>query len=751
MLIKLPIIKDNVICKLNFKLNRCGNKLIISNIKNEVCNYEIFIANLDFCLTKLSIDFPFEIDILENNVLYSKFYFIIAFMHKFNCDLDFFSILLSYIKKINNNYNYADLEFIYSNFNLLTKKGFVNIEKRESFSDILDLKSYYDNVLNSSVNIIYSMIYKIAYKKINPDKHIKFEDKVNNKIKELVNYFNEIKINFNGSESKEIKEHIKNIMNYESKKLLEIPIESIIEGKNYFIEIPNDKIIKSEIIIRDKEYLQINKFIKVQIKKCKFYEYNPTLKELFTIDNLLKDIINKDNLIKQNISKIIFGRENYESNVNLYKYLFQDKKNKLLLSSISSLKYNLVNEELNSYDINSIDFELDILEKGYEDKTFMSYLSEKYADDIDSKMKILTVLFKNYNFPLTFNKKKLNTNFELIMYFSFLNIDMLIKIVDTDKIYLTNSVISCIPPKLKNLFYNLVKFYYQYQNGSLENITYNFKFYQDYIYIYIIKNIIQKTTILSELFRRNETLFSNLILVYKTNYILNQMINNLSWHDLSNKLHYLEYFYKCHDFIFFQGKLNKNLFNDTIDYKIKNIIIDKFSMYKYLKNEKDFIKWTKFIKNYISDLYEKNVIINSDDLSNLGILIYKLMNLDLQDLKDEKYNILIKFCQSHKKLILLSSRINLKIKDKLPNLKCNINLGFFAKHLNFNNHEKIEINDQNTEVDNLKDKVTVLQKKYVKYKSKYIKFKTENSSSANNMSLTNNSTTTNITTTNIDV
>ena len=82
-------------------------------------------------------------------------------------------------------------------------------------------------------------------------------------------------------------------------------------------------------------------------------------------------------------------------------------------------------------------------------------------------------------------------------------------------------------------------------------------------------------------------------------------------------------------------------------------------------------------------------MINSEDLSNLGILIYKLLNLDVQDLKDEKYNILIKFCQNNKKLILLSSRINLKIKDKIPNLKCNINLGFFAKHLNFNNHEKI--------------------------------------------------------------
>ena len=30
-------------------------------------------------------------------------------------------------------------------------------------------------------------------------------------------------------------------------------------------------------------------------------------------------------------------------------------------------------------------------------------------------------------------------------------------------------------------------------------------------------------------------------------------------------------------------------FDETIDYKIKNIILDKFSMYKYLKKEKDFI------------------------------------------------------------------------------------------------------------------------------------------------------------------
>ena len=749
MLIKLPIIKDKIIYKMNFKLDKFGNKIILSTVDNQFCNYEIFLSNLDFCLTKLTIDFPFELELVNESFLYSKFYFIIAFMNKFDCDLDFFSILLREIKKFNDDYKFIDLEFIYSNFNLMTKKSFVYMEKRENFTDIFDLKLYYDNVLNSAINIIYSMIYKITYKKIYPDKHIKIDDKFPAKIREMLTYFNELKLSFNGSEKKEIKTHIKNLMSFEGSNKFELDHESLIENKNYFIEIPNERVIKSELSLKDKEYLQLGVFVKVEKSKCKFYEYNPTLKDTFRVSDFIRSMINQDYYIKFNLSKFLFNSDNPDCCSNLFKYLFFDKENKLLLSSINTLKYNLATDLLICYDINDTEFELDILEKGFEDKNFISYLSEKYSNDEESKMKILNVLFKNYNFPLTFNKKRLNSNFESIMYFSFLNIDMLIKIVDTEKIYLTNTVISCIPSKLKNLFYNLVKFYYQYQNGSLENITYNFKFYQDYIYIYIIKNIIQKTTILSDLFRKNENLFNNLVKVYKTNFILNQMINNLEWDDISDKMNYLEYFYKCSDYIFYQGKINKNLFCDSIDYKIKNIIIDKFSMYKYLKNEKDFIKWTKFIKSYINDLYEKNINIESEDFISLGKTIFMLMNLEVQDLKDEKYNNLIKFCQKNKKLILLSSRINLKIKEKLPLLSCNLNLGFFAKHLNFNNHEKIEINKQNSELDNLKNKVTVLQKKYVKYKSKYIKYKSENSSSANNISTTN--TNINLTTTNIDV
>ena len=140
MLIKLPIIKDKIICKINFKLDKFGNKIILRTTDNQFCNYEIFLSNLDFCLTKLTIDFPFELEIVNETLLYSKFYFIIAFMNKFDCDLDFFSILLKEIKKFNDDYNFIDLEFIYSNFNLMTKKSFVYMEKRENFTDIFDLK-----------------------------------------------------------------------------------------------------------------------------------------------------------------------------------------------------------------------------------------------------------------------------------------------------------------------------------------------------------------------------------------------------------------------------------------------------------------------------------------------------------------------------------------------------------------------------------------------------------------------------------
>ena len=795
MLIKLPIVKDKVISIINFRLNKYGNKIILIPQKNNFSMYEIFISNLDHCLTKISIEFPLELEIINNKYLLSKFYFIIAFMDKFDCDLDFFSILLEKIRNLDNNHNtnaleYINLDYIYSDIYFTINKNLIGIENRENFKDMIDLKLYYDDVLNKSLNVAYSIIYKLEYKNINnfeSDINKSCNNRIPDKVKNILKIIYNIKVSFLGSDLKKVNEHIKSIMYYQSNNKLEVPIENLIENKDYFVDLGNDKIIKVEYQSSDNEFLHIGNLIKIKKVKCKFFEYNPKLINIFNIESLLKLLINNDFNIKIILSKKVFSNcklfsvnelniledssdnsidlvennndlilkkedlnqekdeeiKKMEAYSNMFKYLFYDNQNKLLLSSVFVLNYNFVSNEFINYDINSLEFELEILEKGFEDKNFILYLSEKYKDNNENKIKILNVLFKNYNFPLTFNKKRLNTNFELIMYFSFLNYNILVKLVDNEKIYLSNNIISYIPSKLKNLFYNLIKFYYQYQNNSLENITYNFKFYQDYIYIYIIKNIIQETTMLSELFKKNYILYKNLIKVYKTNFILSQMINNLNWNNLSNKLDYLEYFYKCDDYIFYQGKVNKNLFNDNVDYKIKSIIIDKFSMYKYLKNEKDFIKWTKFLKSYLCDLYEKNVCINQNDIVNLGRLIYKLINLKVQDMKDEKYNDLVNFCQGNKKLILLSSRINLKIKEKLPNLTCNLNLGFFAKHLNFNNHDKIKIDKNedpvydNEELEILKSKVSNLQKKYYKYKSKYVRFKSENSSSIDSSQIKN--------------
>ena len=133
---------------------------------------------------------------------------------------------------------------------------------------------------------------------------------------------------------------------------------------------------------------------------------------------------------------------------------------------------------------------------------------------------------------------------------------------------------------------------------------------------------------------KNNNLYSKLIDVYSKNYILSQLIEDITWSNLSDKLNHLNYIYKNKDLIFYQQKLNRNLFTDNIDYKIKGIILDKMSMYKYLKKEKDFIKWTVFIKDYISDIYEKEISISNEDLIELGKLLFKLHNLENQNLKD---------------------------------------------------------------------------------------------------------------------
>ena len=752
MLIKLPIIINNKISIINFKLSTINNKIFIEPYNDKKNNlYQIFITNQEFCMVKFYIKFPFELEIIKLNTnsgsnnsssnksfLFCNLFFVLALYDNFDCELNFFTNLLKEINKIacsskkKGSYSQNDMykNLRYMNMNLLKKHQNYLFNKilfdknkldddRKHFKDFKDMELYFDSKLSYYLNLTYMLLYLFP---LETSKQLK--EKYNIITKKIIKNYNLIKIKkkkFKTSENLNIINHLENFIN---KNFIE---KNVKVGKKYFIKLSENKIINFTPNLNENNFLS-DGLRKIKVNDYDFYIYNPQFESFFTKDYLIKEIIKDDCENRLFFSSKIFKLDE-KSLSSILKYIYEDKENFINLSFLKNLKFKFDELELSHYNDKNKNLEIEILKDGLIDNNYIKYLSDIYKDDYEKKIDILKILFEKYNFPLSFNKKKLNEYFEMIIYFSFLNYEDFVRILD-NKLYLNSDVVECIPIKLKNLYFNLLKIFYQFKNNSLENITFNFKFYQDYIYIYVLKNIIQNNTIITSTFDNIE-LFTKLINLYQKNNILFQLISEINWTNLSKKLPYLDYVYKNNDVIFYQNKLNRNLFPDDYDFKIKNIILDPFLMYKYLKKDKDFVKWTKFLKGKIIDLYEKPISISEKDLESLGCLLYKLMNLNDQDLKNPQYMDLISFCQKNKKLILSQNRINLKIRDKLPSLKCPLNLGFFAKHLNHNCIDKIEI-VKNDDVDKLEIKLKITKKKYYKYKGKYLKTKTSSTSSLTN-------------------
>jgi hypothetical protein len=191
-------------------------------------------------------------------------------------------------------------------------------------------------------------------------------------------------------------------------------------------------------------------------------------------------------------------------------------------------------------------------------------------------------------------------------------------------------------------------------------------------------------------------------------------------------LNYLNIFYKNNDIVHYQDKLNRNIIPENFDYRIKKIIENPFEMYKYLRKEKDFIKWSNFISDKVIQLYNIPISLSSNDFNNIGYLIYLLFNIKEQNIKEPNYLNFINFCNLHNKLILDASRINIKIKEYFPYLKCNINLGFLAKHLTWDK-EIINLDDikqeKSADIIALETKLEIVTRKYYKYKAKYLESK----------------------------
>ena len=104
---------------------------------------------------------------------------------------------------------------------------------------------------------------------------------------------------------------------------------------------------------------------------------------------------------------------------------------------------------------------------------FIDYISNK-----DFNILILQALFKKYIFPLTYNKKELNNNFILIMYYSLNNIDKIIK-EENNKLIIYNNILKNIPIKIKILYINFIKIFYYCMNHNYKELWYNIKIYND--------------------------------------------------------------------------------------------------------------------------------------------------------------------------------------------------------------------------------------------------------------------------------
>lgn len=695
MLIKLPVISNDRLSFILFRLVKNKDSFLIEPYNKENKIYQVMISDKNICLSKFQIKFPLELKIIDNKYLFCNYFFVLAIHDNYFCELNFFNSLLKQINKNHNDrFKYVDINFIKKNRQFITQNI---IKDRDKFNDLDDLIHYFDSKLTYTLNLIYMILYfyQNNKKKKSESKNIK---------KDFLTALDTIKrreISVKSSMNLPIYKHFDNISN---NKLVDNDPDI---NKKYFIKVKNN-IFNFIATDKDKEtlYNNIRKMNKTEI----FYIYNPEYSDLYNIDYLIKHVIEYDYDFRFLIAHKILNQD--KQGINLFlKFMYRDNENFLYLSSLKKFKYTFENLEYEKYN-NNDSIELEILKDGVNDINYIKYLNNKHKDNYDKKIDILKALFNNYTFPLTFNKKSLNKDFEYILYFSFVNISEFIKDID-GKIFLNSDIIEILPSKLKNIYFNMLKLYYQFINGVLESIKYNHKFYQEYLHIYLLKNIIQNNTIITTFFEENSQLFKKLKDTYKTIFILYQIIPEIRWDILYKKLDYIDYILDNNVMLYFNNSINKNIFPDNYDNKIKNILTNPFKMYKYLKKEKDYINWTLFLKNRIFELYDNTISLSNNDLKHIGIMIHKLLNVTDQDLDDDKYMDLVVFCQNNKKIILYQNRININIKNKLPNMKCQFNLGVFAKHINFNNYKQIEIENKDEEFKKI-------QKKYYKYKAKYL-------------------------------
>jgi len=686
MLLKLPIIIENKVIFSLFKLKKYDSYYLLSPIENN--NSEVVIKI-----------------ILSNNISGYEFFNLYLPLKLFIIDnelLSFYFFMKTFCSTINNNF-----DFFYSLNNFVINKLKLRLIEKDSLT--IKYNQIFDIIISEYIKLTNNKKYNKEFWEIinlllNTTSYILWLNQLNitniNNTKKFNTYTNtlkNIKYNIDFSNDYLFIDHLINKNNNE------LQLKDLINNNNYYLLINNKKFLLVKVeSIKNNNVKLYNFNDSIVFNKYKWYKYSPETKinenkiyfYLFFNNYTLFSLINK------------FNPKIEKSNINeLISYFTENQiKSKLLLFILEN---NNNNEELTDFYI--------IKNNSYTSDFFMS-VCKKYETKFIS---ILDILFLNYTYPIKYNKKELDNVFDNILYLSLLNLNKIL-LSDKDKLYINQNI--TIPNKLKLLFFNILKTFHQIINNNSETV----KYISDSLHVQFVKTLLFSNSLTLNLLKTMiapnnlDTLKKKLLI----NFTIYDILKRLTWTNINKRLNNLKFLLNNKDHLYFFDKLNKNIFDDNFDTRIKNIIINPFTMFKYLRKECDFIKWTNFLENKYNDLYFNAISISSDDFNILGKIIFCLLNMKEQNLTDKHYKKLIYYGINYPKMIIENNRINLKIKENFGYLKCNINLGILAKHLVQNKDNYIEFDDnEKKEIDVLKQKIDIVTNKYLKYKKKYYNIK----------------------------
>ena len=727
MIIKLPVCIEDKILFINFILNNESPKKLVLNVydrnyENKIKKMKVPLCNNFDGITYIDLFFPLELYVIENKLLINNFIQKI-FLSQNNLAIDFFITLEKYTKyKFINQNDLVKLEKpiweYWNNYN-----NNISIEENNHIEVIKSLWNTVQTYLNFSIYLIY--LHPLFTNKSIKEYQKKFN--INNKIINIANSIKLIKYSIFSSNDYSFNEHYGRLMKNDNN-------ESITE-LNY--KKPSNKVMLNELKIGFKYFIksiEYNKFFQVEIKNIKDDIIHTDTNQAFIYNNYEWYFYISN--LEYDIDIIFFTLLN---NKKIYNELFERTNLKIEPIHTKKILEYYTNNDNNDCSLiyfrnffeKSFD-DLEILKNNNYSNEFFEYITNKYSSNKEDNLTILKILFNNYTYPI--KQGKIDRNFDHILYYLFNNLSKLLNKENSnidDKEHIENSINQLIPYKVKNLYFNLINFINQilYKNNYSYLIN-NQKFYNDYLHRMIIRTLFNKNKLLSTSFITYK--FSNLQLekvkhIFQNSILCIDVVNRLNWSNLPKRLNYLDILYSNKEIIFFIDRLNKNIFPDNYNIKLKKIIEQPNEMFKYLRKEKDFIKWLKFLgSSIISTLFYTPISLSSEDIIHLGKIIFLLINISEQNLKNETYLKFINYSQKHNKLILDNMRINLKIKENFSFLKINLNLGFLAKHLTYTQTEDILLEDDLDKTQHLikiEEELRRITKKYYKYKTKYTQTK----------------------------